>query len=208
MIILPIKKKWFDMIKSGEKKHEYREIKPYYNSRFKDKLFEEIVFRNGYRKDSPKVKCMCIIRKGQGYEQWGAEKRKRVLHIRDIKCRGGIEMEEIKVGEYIRNKQGLLLKILNLDEALDMYMVTDNEYKAFISRDDIVKHSKNIIDLLDLEDYANGDKIITINYINNYIMTLCINEVGEKAVKVLRDFEIESIVTKEQFADIEYKVEK
>ena len=34
MIILPIKKKWFKMIKTGEKKEEYREIKPYYNSRF------------------------------------------------------------------------------------------------------------------------------------------------------------------------------
>lgn len=34
MLTLPIKKKWFDMIKSGEKKEEYREIKPYYDSRF------------------------------------------------------------------------------------------------------------------------------------------------------------------------------
>lgn len=34
MLILPIKKKWFDMIVSGEKKEEYREIKPYYDSRF------------------------------------------------------------------------------------------------------------------------------------------------------------------------------
>ena len=33
MLTLPIKKKWFDMIKSGEKKEEYREITPYYNSR-------------------------------------------------------------------------------------------------------------------------------------------------------------------------------
>ena len=29
MLTLPIKKKWFDMIVSGEKKEEYREIKPY-----------------------------------------------------------------------------------------------------------------------------------------------------------------------------------
>ena len=34
MLILPIKKKWFDMIASGEKTEEYREIKPYYDSRF------------------------------------------------------------------------------------------------------------------------------------------------------------------------------
>ena len=29
MLILPIKKKWFGMIASGEKTEEYREIKPY-----------------------------------------------------------------------------------------------------------------------------------------------------------------------------------
>ena len=31
MLILPIKKKWFDMIASGEKKEEYREIKRKYD---------------------------------------------------------------------------------------------------------------------------------------------------------------------------------
>lgn len=35
MIILPIKRKWYEMILTGEKKEEYREIKPYYKSRFK-----------------------------------------------------------------------------------------------------------------------------------------------------------------------------
>lgn len=34
MLILPIKKKWYDMIFLGEKKEEYREIKPYYETRF------------------------------------------------------------------------------------------------------------------------------------------------------------------------------
>ena len=33
MLTLPIKKKWFDMIKSGEKKEEYREIKNYWTTR-------------------------------------------------------------------------------------------------------------------------------------------------------------------------------
>ena len=34
MLTLPIKKKWYDMILSGEKKEEYREQKPYYTKRF------------------------------------------------------------------------------------------------------------------------------------------------------------------------------
>lgn len=31
MLILPIKSKWFNMILSGDKQEEYREIKPYYD---------------------------------------------------------------------------------------------------------------------------------------------------------------------------------
>ena len=33
-MILPIKRKWFEMILAGEKTEEYREIKAYYDTRF------------------------------------------------------------------------------------------------------------------------------------------------------------------------------
>lgn len=36
VLYLPLKKKWFDLIKSGEKKEEYREIKLYYEKRLLD----------------------------------------------------------------------------------------------------------------------------------------------------------------------------
>lgn len=95
MLTLPIKKKWFDMIKSGEKKEEYREIKPYYESRFKIydshfSSFENIVFRNGYRKDSPKIKCCCYISKGMGKPELGAEPNKmyyvlKILSVEEVK---------------------------------------------------------------------------------------------------------------------------
>ena len=45
MLTLPIKRKWFDMILSGEKKEEYREIKPYYESRLP--VHFGYFFRNG-----------------------------------------------------------------------------------------------------------------------------------------------------------------
>lgn len=95
MLTLPIKKKWFDMIKSGEKKEEYREIKSYYDNRFKIyepylSDFESIIFRNGYRKDSPKIKCYCYISKGYGREEWGAEPGKeyyvlKILSVEEVK---------------------------------------------------------------------------------------------------------------------------
>jgi hypothetical protein len=74
ILILHIKKKWFDLILNGEKKEEYREIKPFWSKRlchswdvagvrwshqkerwdYKD--FDEIEFRNGYGKASPRFR--------------------------------------------------------------------------------------------------------------------------------------------------------
>ncbi len=106
MLVLPIKKKWFDMIRSGEKKEEYREIKPYWTSRFVNDLLKrpnnyeyifeaesdierqeyEVIFRNGYKNGSPQIKCKCILHTGQGKEEWGAEPGKKyyVLEILEV----------------------------------------------------------------------------------------------------------------------------
>lgn len=83
MLTLPIKKKWFDMILSGEKKEEYREIKPYYEARFMNawkgsricsSARRKIQFRNGYSKNAPSFIAECTLSVGTGKEEWGAEK--------------------------------------------------------------------------------------------------------------------------------------
>lgn len=93
MLILPIKKKWFDMITNGEKKEEYRDLKPYYHTRIKNIFgFDyknkqvEIVFRNGYGHSSPSVKCLCKLEVGEGKKEWGAKPKKRyyILEILEI----------------------------------------------------------------------------------------------------------------------------
>jgi hypothetical protein len=78
VLVLPIKKKWFDMIRSGEKKEEYREIKPYYDKRIGHYStgtgkVTTLVLRNGYSYKSPSIKCKCAITIGPGKEVWGAE---------------------------------------------------------------------------------------------------------------------------------------
>jgi hypothetical protein len=80
ILTLNVSKQWFDMIVSGEKTEEYREIKPYWASRLVNQqvesgevLFDEfggyclvigkpeykpythVLFINGYRKDSPRI---------------------------------------------------------------------------------------------------------------------------------------------------------
>lgn len=119
MLTLPIQRKWFDMILSGEKKEEYRDIKEYYETRFqnlfgaltvhsvsafsdneeytllqgefvikqirKDSI-QEIIFRNGYSKDSKAIKARCRLRIGKGRPEWGAEPDKQyyILEILNI----------------------------------------------------------------------------------------------------------------------------
>lgn len=41
MLTFNLKKVWFEKIKSGEKTHEYREVKPYWTKRFQNEFLEE-----------------------------------------------------------------------------------------------------------------------------------------------------------------------
>lgn len=74
---LTLKKKWFDMILSGEKTEEYRDIKPYYNLRLIGKEYDTVIFRNGYARDAPSLTIeLKTIRFGTGKIEWGAEEGK------------------------------------------------------------------------------------------------------------------------------------
>ena len=131
MLILPIKKKWFDMILSGEKKEEYREIKEYYETRYqnlfgavtiypssifsdrreyvllqgdavpeeirKDSI-QEIIFRNGYSKDSKAIKARCKLRTGKGRPEWGAEPDKQ-YYILEILDKEELAADKKKAGD-------------------------------------------------------------------------------------------------------------
>jgi len=64
-LVLSVKKKWFDLIKSGEKKEEYRDLTDYWKKRlgFKAgfyKNYKYIEFRNGYGMNVPKFKVKLI----------------------------------------------------------------------------------------------------------------------------------------------------
>lgn len=97
-LTLPLKKKWFDLIKSGIKKEEYREICDYWGVRFssrdvwanefciKDvseielKRFNRLVFTLGYPKADDSERRLEFrnpkIRIDKGKPEWGAEPNK------------------------------------------------------------------------------------------------------------------------------------
>ena len=73
-------------------------------------------------------------------------------------------MGEIEIGEYIRTKKGYLGKYQKSVEGFDEF--TDSEGTFMLDIEDIVKHSKNIIDLIEVDDYVNGEYVCDI-FLNN-----------------------------------------
>lgn len=87
---LTLKKKWFDMIMSGEKTHEYREYKPYWEKRLiiagthppicKD--FDFVKLTNGYG-DKPTGTFKCKgISLNFGNAKWGGDEKNIQFVIR------------------------------------------------------------------------------------------------------------------------------
>lgn len=92
MLVLPMKKKWFDMILSGDKKEEYREFKPYWETRVRNweiangqKMSSSpILFINGYGTKAPRFIGWCSgysIRSTFLHPEWGEKAYERKPHF-------------------------------------------------------------------------------------------------------------------------------
>lgn len=126
----------------------------------------------------------------------------------------------IKVGEYIRTKDGIIAKCI--EEKQDRYVfnkivLEQGYYNNYILKDIperanfITNHSKNIINLVEIGDFVNNSKIIEIEEYNNekyvYVeeIEFC-NACDENENVYYKEEDIKSIVTKQQFNNIKYKV--
>lgn len=115
---------------------------------------------------------------------------------------------EIEVGEYVRTRAGHFYKVTKIDKNGLVYW---NKIQCGWSieqlKDIAVKHSKNIIDLIEVGDYVNGYRILEKTKIKNGEMQICIlkdNNISNW--RTINDKTLKTIVTHEQFASIEYKV--
>ena len=95
-IILTTSEKYFNMIKTGVKKEEYREINGYYDSLF-DKFFYKnrvltpsyIIFKNSDKNNCKNLRCLCNLSQGYGKKEWGAKPNKfyfilEILKVEEI----------------------------------------------------------------------------------------------------------------------------
>ena len=117
---------------------------------------------------------------------------------------------EIEVGDYVRTRAGHFYKITRIDENGLIYW---NKIQCGWSmeqlKDIVVKHSKNIIDLIEVGDYVNGREVKHIAMFEgfpDYPKLIFVDEKHLVPGETAENKDIETILTKEQYMANYYKV--
>ena len=127
---------------------------------------------------------------------------------------------KLEVGDYVRTKNNGVCKLYREfhEDSVDVGICVFHEIDGFfidkeeinyIEKDDILKSSKNIIDLIEEGDYVNGNKVIRIETSsypedkNVKIIVCC----GDDDYYSYYNEDIKTILTKEQYENNCYKVE-
>lgn len=131
----------------------------------------------------------------------------------------------MKVGDYVRTKkrgfqpsQIARIKSMKKDSGyhnqycieLSHNLIPDFEFHIY--EEDVDKSSPNIIDLIEAEDYVNGLKVSRVGGTYHgrkdkaIYCDYCVDKETGKWTMIYDD-EIKSIVTKEAFSSVEYRVE-
>ena len=119
--------------------------------------------------------------------------------------------KELEVGEYVRTKDGIIDKVNNYSLGCNVWhckngMCIDECNAIGVYLKDIINHSKNIIDLIEVGDYINGYKVVNSNQDVPEIVLR--TDIGFWYINKGNVNEIQSIVTKEQFEQMKYIVKE
>jgi len=125
---------------------------------------------------------------------------------------------KLEVGMYVKTKYGEIARIdkclgedstyKNMEHYETDRMVT--KFNNFILyKEDIEKASHNIIDLIEVGDFVNGYKVINVGVeeLGHTYLSLDMNEdIHWLESEIENEEQIKSIVTKQQFESMSYKV--
>ena len=121
---------------------------------------------------------------------------------------------KIKIGDYVRTKYGIRKIIDRINDPtnyFDKFWVTDGDIgnSKYITELDIIKEpKKEFIDLIESGDYVNGCCVLKkhYTYMGEHFIGLDTNDSWEWGIGTMPTKYIKSIVTKEQFESMEYKI--
>lgn len=128
--------------------------------------------------------------------------------------------DKLEVGMYVETKLNYIrriIKVISNYEEFDVYEV-DKEFREseyyesteILYPDEVINNSFSPIDLVSVGDYVNGSKVIEIEkdykFIDNEIRDIL--WLDNKSNNAVWKETIKSIVTKEQFESMSYKLEE
>lgn len=106
----------------------------------------------------------------------------------------------MKIGDYVRTKDGYICKYTQDNNVLGIETIGNDRY-FLIRKSETIKSSPNIIDLIEEDDYVNNQMVWHIKEDNDgKYLVMCFDGL------VIREKDIETIVTKEQFERCEYNI--
>ena len=114
---------------------------------------------------------------------------------------------ELRINNYVRTDKGQIGKIIYFEG--DMVRVDCDKFITYKSNhNEIIKPSPNIIDLIEVGDYVNGNKIIKISndHCGRTVLVWGFDNGDFQCAFAIYEDEIKSIVAKEQFESMEYKL--
>jgi hypothetical protein len=111
---------------------------------------------------------------------------------------------EINVGEYVRTRDGIIKRVnsYNPQENNPLWETLNGSVQM---KGTITKHSKDIIDLIEVGDYVNGFRV---EMIENGITAFGVDEGRELFRNSFKYNQIETVLTHEQMEANAYTIEK
>lgn len=132
----------------------------------------------------------------------------------------------LEIGKYVRTCNGTIFKIVGGNEDkwdIDisyscLSRLEDEDYTSYAYNKNnsffkalAKKASHSLIDLIEVEDYVNGELVVQVSDDKDWVFTepVYFDEYrGEERHYCYNNSEIKSIVTKEQFESVKYEVKK
>ena len=114
----------------------------------------------------------------------------------------------LEVNEYVRTDKGKITKIIGIDKFIDgttFYETEDNPGYMDLCNENIVKHSKQLIDLIEVGDIVNGMEVLDIHKPRDLWEPIEIR-VDSRYTNFILAEDIKTILTKEQMMANCYKV--
>lgn len=118
---------------------------------------------------------------------------------------------KLEVGMYVRLENDVedIVIINKISHVFETSILTENDgsiYQGEYTKENVIKASYNIIDILEKGDYVNGQVVTQIIPNNRKTDPSTMIYTGTNHVVGLYNEDIEDVITKEQFEQMKYRI--